>query len=173
MTATQESMTRTSRAGRAVARLLSTGAMSLGVAALMLNVACYSYDPRTPGELKPGENVFVHVNPAGRAILAPSVGDSIDVVQGRYMSGDAAGIQIAATDVQFLSGISSPRSNVAVMLPRAAYDSVTIKKFSIASTGWIVAGVVAGLVVLIKSIDINSSGTPAGAGGKPPTGTGN
>lgn len=147
--------------------------MSLGVAALMLNVACYSYDPRTPGELKSGENVFVYVNAAGRAILSRDVGDSIDVVQGKYVSGDAAGLQLAATDVQFLSGISSPRSNLAVRLPRAAYDSVTTKKLAVASTGWIIAGIVAGLIVLIKAVDINGSGTPAGTGGKPPVGTGN
>ena len=147
--------------------------MSLGVAALMLNVACYSYDPRTPGELKPGENVFVHVNAAGRAILASSVGDSIDVVQGKYVAGDAEGLQVAATDVQFLSGISSPRSNVSVSLPRAAYDSVTTKKLAVATTGWLIAGIVAGIIVIIKSVDVNSTGTPAGAGGKPIGGTGN
>ncbi|MEO9046415.1 MAG: hypothetical protein ABI331_03200 [Gemmatimonadaceae bacterium] len=165
-------MTRTSRAGRAALRCLSAGAMSLGVVGLMLNVACYAYNPQTPGELKPGEDVFVHVNAAGRAILSQDVGDSVDVVEGKYVSGDAAGVQIAATDVQFISGISSPRSDVAVTLPRAAYDSVTTKKLAIASTGWLIAGIVAGVIVLITGVNVLGSGTPSGKG-KPPTGTGN
>ncbi len=166
------STTRATTAGRSALRGLSAATMSLGVVALMLNTACYATNTRPISELKPGEEVILPLTPAGRELIASAVGDSVQLATGRYVSDDIAGIHVNVTDVQFISGISSPRANVAVTLPRSAYDSVTTRKLAKATTGWLVLGIAAAIVVLIKAINTNPSGAPAGGSGKGPGGIG-
>ncbi|MEO7104631.1 MAG: hypothetical protein ABI311_14615, partial [Gemmatimonadaceae bacterium] len=137
----------------------STATMSLGVAALMLNTACYSYNARPISDLHEGDVVSVAITPSGRQLLSQNVGDSVAAVRGKYVSNDAAGVHVNLTDAQFLSGISAPRDGINVTLPRAAYDSVSTRKLAVASTVWVVVGVVAGIAILATGININGNGT--------------
>ena len=140
-------------------RAASTATMSLGVAALMLNTACYSYGARSISELHAGETVSVAITPAGRDLLSSNVGDSVAAIRGKFVSEDADGVHLSVTDAQFLSGVSAPRDGINLTLPRSAYDSISTKKFAAASTAWVVLGVIAGIVILAKSVDINGGGT--------------
>jgi hypothetical protein len=133
--------------------------MSLGVAALMLNTACYSFNARPISELRAGDAISVSMTSSGRQLVAPNVGDSVAVLRGRFVSRDAAGLHVNVTDAEFLSGISAPRDGVNLTLPGSAYDSVSTKKFAAASTAWVVLGVIAGAVILAKSIDVAGGGT--------------
>jgi hypothetical protein len=161
-----------SSAGRRALRGLSIATMSLGVAALMLNTACYSYVATPPQDLAAGQKVYVSVNNAGRDILAKQdVGDSVDIATGTFVSNDVAGIHMNVTNVLFQSEISSPRAAVPVTLPVAAVDSVTTRNFSAASTGWLVLAIAAGVFAMVKAINVNSSGTvPPPPGKGPPDG---
>lgn len=150
---------RTKGLGRGILRAASTTTMSLGVAALMLNTACYSYNARSISELHEGDAVSVAITPSGRQMLSESVGDSIASLRGKYVSEDAAGVHLSLTDAQFLSGISAPRDGINVTLPRAAYDSVSTRKLAVASTAWVVLGVVAGIAILIAGINVTGGGT--------------
>ena len=134
--------------------------MSLGVAALMLNTACYSYGARSISELHVGDVVSVAITPSGRELMSQNVGDSVAVVEGKYLSDDAAGLHLNVTDAKFLSGISAPRDGISLTLPRSAYDSVSTKKLSLATTAWVVLGVAAGIVILAKGVDVGGGGTP-------------
>ncbi|HEY7897245.1 MAG TPA: hypothetical protein VIC03_02435 [Gemmatimonadaceae bacterium] len=149
-------------------RSLSMATMSLGVAALMFNSACYAYSAKPPAELSPGENVVVALNNTGRDAIVSTLGDSIESAEGKFISNDVAGIHVNVTDVHFLSGISSPRSDVPITMPRIAFDSVTTKKLSIPMTTLLVAGIAAGLVALIAGVNVNPSGSPDSGGKKPP-----
>lgn len=142
--------------------------MSLGVAALLMNTACYTYVERPTGDLKSGEDVVIKVNDTGRAAIAPILGDSIASAEGNFVANDVAGFHVKVTDVQFQSGISSPRDSVPVTLGRAMFDSVTARKFSVASTAWVVLGIAAGVFALAKSVNLNQSGSGPQNGKTPP-----
>lgn len=164
----QSSMAGARNAVRTALRGVSAATMSLGIAGLLLNTACYTTNVRPVSELTPGEHVMVSVNATGREAVTSSLGDSVARAQGAFISNDVAGIHMSVTDVQFLSGTSAPRSGVVVSLPSAAFDSVATRKLSIPMTTWLVLGIAAGVVGLIKGINVSPSGNVDSGGKQPP-----
>ncbi len=160
------------RAVRFVLRGASVATMSLGVAALILTTACYTYDPRSPGEVTPGQHIVVTVNNVGRVALTADLGDDIATVEGDLTSSDTAGIHMRVTEATYLSGTATEMAGVPVTIPTSAIVSVTTKQFSRSKTVAVVAGIGALLIAAITAFGLIGSGN-GGPVGKPtpPPGT--
>lgn len=158
---------------RAVLHSGSVSVASVGVAALLLNTACYTYDPRSPSDILPGQNVVVTVNNLGRVALAADLGDDVATAEGDLTSSDTAGIHMRVTDVNYLSGTSSPMPGVQVTIPSNSFVSVSTKQFSRSKTAVVVAGIGAALIAAIKAFGIigSGNGSPTPKPGSPPSTT--
>jgi hypothetical protein len=155
------------RAVRTVLRGVSTATMSLGVAALLLTTACYTYDVRSPGDIAPGQHIVVTVNNIGRVALAADLGDDVATVEGDLTSTDSAGIHMRVTAADFTSGTSTPMAGVAVVVPNNAVVMVSTKQFSRSKTAAVVIGIGAAIVAAIRAFGILGSGN-GGPTDKPP-----
>jgi hypothetical protein len=158
---------------RNVARFVLRGTqavmMSLGITALLLNTACYTYNAYQAAELASGQRIVVTLNEAGRQSLATELGDSVARAEGDVVSVSASGVRMRVTDVEFMSESSAPRSHVDVTIPNSEFNSVTTRRLSIPRTAALTAVIVAGLVALIRGINVDPSGSPAaGETGPPP-----
>lgn len=146
------------RAAALVLRGASTAMMSVGVTALLVTTACYTYDARSPGEIPPGQHVVVTVNNVGRVALTADIGDDVASVTGDLGSVDSAGIHMRVTDAEFLSGTSTRMAGVAVTVPTNGVVLVTTKQFSRSKTAAVVIGVAAALIAAIRAFGIIGSG---------------
>ncbi|HEY5087824.1 MAG TPA: hypothetical protein VII66_10745 [Gemmatimonadaceae bacterium] len=160
------------RAVRFALRAASVAATSLGVAALLLNAACYTYDARSPAEILPGQHVVVTVNNTGRVALSADLGDDVAHAEGDLISADATGIHMRVTEVEYLSGLSSQMAGVQVIVPSNSVVLVTAKQFSRSKTAVAVGGLGALLIAAIKAFGLTGGGN-GDAGSKPasPPGT--
>lgn len=146
------------RAVRLAMRGMSAATMSIGVGAVLLNTACYTYDARSLGDISPGEHLVVTVNNVGRVALTADLGDNVATVEGDLTSRDAAGIHIRVTEADYLSGTATPMAGVAVTIPDNAVVMVTTKQFSRSKTTAVAVGIGAALIAVIKAFGIFGSG---------------
>ncbi len=164
-------VSRTERAVKFALRGVTTATMSLGVAAVLLNTACYTYDARSPGDISPGEHIVVTVNNQGRVALAADLGDDVATAEGDLVAADAAGMRMRVTSVGYVSGASSDMSGVQVSIPSNSVVMVTTKQFSRSKTTAVAVGLGALLIAAIKAFGLIGSGN-GDAANKPPPPTG-
>lgn len=126
-----------------------------------LATGCYSMVPVASDAPLLGSVVALTINDAGRVALGGSMGPEIDHVEGRLVSLDSSGYQVAVTTVHLLRGGVQNWSGERVAIRTEHVRSVQERHFSRTRTA-IVAGVaVASLAALMR-------GNLIGAGGRDP-----
>jgi hypothetical protein len=128
--------------------------MSVGIMALLVTTACYTYDPHTPGDIQPGQRIVVTVNNVGRVALTADIGDDVATATGDLTSVDSAGIHMRVTEANFLSGTTTRMAGVAVTVPTNGAVLVTTKQFSRTKTTAVVIGIGAALIAAIRAFGI-------------------
>jgi hypothetical protein len=70
----------------------------------VLVAGCFSLEPVTGARPDAGRQVALEITDAGRVALAPSIGPSIEQLQGRVVSADSAEYVIAVSQVKSIRG---------------------------------------------------------------------
>ncbi len=94
-------------------------------------MGCYTFRPITTGAApEVGTRVGLHVNDAGRAALAPTVGSEIDWLDGRLVEQDADGFTLAVQHVYSLRGAVQIWAGEQVRVRRDQVHSVTERQLA-------------------------------------------
>jgi hypothetical protein len=127
----------------------------------VLATGCYTMIPVASDAPLLGSVVALSINDAGRVALGGSMGPEIDQVEGRLVSLDSAGYQVAVTTVHLLRGGVQNWSGERVEIRTEHVRSVQERHFSRTRTAIVASVAVAGLAALLR-------GNLIGAGGREP-----
>jgi hypothetical protein len=130
---------------------------------------CFNYVPLQSTAPDPGATIRAHLTDSASAALAPTVGPGIGALEGRVLSRDDTGIELAVSAARFrFGGGSQTRYGEPLTVPRFGIAAVEQRKLSPIRTALLGGGVVLGGIGLLMAIDISSGGDGGGGVDKPP-----
>jgi hypothetical protein len=152
-----------------VQRLISVGALAAAAAIALLASACYSYVPHAAPLALHGEEVRVHLSPAGAADLAREIGPRMASIDARIIEvGPDSSLTLAVSQVRSMRGEPVAwQGDAPLVVPRSAIASMERRQLArgrtvVASTG------AAAALAAIGVFAVRRGGKGSGTGGPPP-----
>ena len=123
------------------------------------SAGCYSTVPvaSTP---QPGQVLVMDLTDQGRVTLGPTVGPSVQRIEGLLDSRTDSAYVVKVASVVYLNGTNNRWTNEPLTIQTALVRDVREKRFSRSRTGMLVAGVAAASVAFIASRGLLGLGTP-------------
>lgn len=138
------------------------------VATVVFAAGCYNYNPLTAPSPEEGTYVAVTLTDAGTADLARALGPSVFVVHGRYVGGDADGMQLSVSSVELIRGDEIDWRGERVTVPNDDIASVHVRQLSKGRSVLLVGVGLTGFVATTVAFALNGGQNSGGASGPPP-----
>jgi hypothetical protein len=133
-----------------------------------LAAGCYNYRTVLASSPDPGSNIAVTLTDAGSRELARSLGPSVFVVRGRFLSASDTGLLVSVSSVELQRGDELPWAGETVTVPATAVASLETRHLARGRT-LLLAGVGAGsLVATTLAFNLLGGGTTPNACTKVP-----
>ena len=135
--------------------------ITAGLMAFLLGVSngCYTYAPVAAAP-SPGEQLRFELNDQGRVGLGQAVGPSAEALEGVLAANQDSAYSVRVVSVTYRNGQSNRWSGEPLLVSKQFVQNVTERKFSRSRTFIAVAGVTAGVVLLMVSRGLIGGGTP-------------
>jgi hypothetical protein len=144
------------------------GCRSALLAALVLAAGCYTYRPLSAPLPAAGTRVQAALTENGIDSLADRIGPDVELVEGKVIRADSAGLTLAVREVENHRGVRSDWQDEVVAIPRRFVQNIQERRISVGGTGLLGGAIAAGLVAATQAF---GGGTPESTGDNPP-GTG-
>lgn len=150
--------------GRALAVNSCRGLAAAGIAATAVSLSgCYIYLPKSTADVPPNAIVSASITDAGRVALGERVGPEVASIDGRVVQKSDTSVRLMVSQVRYLSGLSDQWQGQEVSLRPQDVKSLTQRTFSRSRTAMMIAGVAAGLVLSVLTLNFLglTSGDPS------------
>lgn len=134
---------------------------------LALSLAgCYVYGPAA-SQVRGGQEVQVFLNDRGRAELGKTVGAGTRTLSGAVVQAADSSVVLAVSGTRSIDGAEYEWTGEHVSIPRSLFDSVRVRRASVARTALLTAAVVGAAALVHTAFGTGANGgtnpTPAPA----------
>lgn len=135
------------------------------VAVMLLGTGCYNYAPLGGPRLAPSMFVAVTLTEAGSEQLAPSIGPSILVVRGRFLSATDRGLVVSVAAVESRRGDILEWKGESVVIPGEFVRSLEERRGATGKTALLAGASLVGFFVAYAAFGSGAGGVTAGGVG--------
>lgn len=125
---------------------------------LMLQLGCYNTTPVVGAATLPAGLVTIQVNERGRLLVGNKLGSLVDKVVGRIVRADSVNVEVAVETAQDVRGSLARWGGEKFTIPREGIGTMNEKKVSRWRTGFLIGGIVLGLIVGLLTLNGSSFG---------------
>lgn len=139
--------------------------MKLKAAGALLLCGCYTYRNTAVGDASLMAPVRVELTEAGSQSITGQVGPRGSMLEGIVSARSDSAVVFGVTGLTRLNGVEETWHGEHVTVPTSAVYRIQLRKFSVLNTGLLMAGIIAGSLLLKTAAD---AGNVVGKPGSPP-----
>lgn len=148
---------------------MSSHAAILVVIVASLQMGCYNYTPLGRSSLVPSTYLALTLTESGSEQLAPSIGPSVLVVRGRFLSATERGLVLSVAAIENRRGDLLAWNGESVVIPGEFVRSVETRQTAATKTVLLAGTALMGLFAAYAAFGPGASATTGGGAGAGPS----